>query len=126
MDIPASDAPPASAATAQSRTEEVLAKVVGSAKVESAAAQDQATAPAEEAAPASTAQVGDEAKLRKELRNAIATAWTHVPPETRASILTREFAKGSLPELTTEQLQYFLEETPRLLEEAGCAVGSDE
>ena len=121
MDIPVDESgetPP----PAPTRTEQVLNKM----RTVTATVNVPEDAPpvAQEAAQTTEPTV-NEAQLRKDLRKAIGTAWQHVPAEKRSEVLTREFAKGTLLDLTTDQLNVFLEDTPRLLEEIGAEAPAE-
>lgn len=106
MDIPVTETP--ATEPSQSRTETVRAKILGSATVEPAAAAEPEDVVATETA-------DDEKVKRRDLRRAIGESWQHVSEPIRQAVLTREYAKGSLLDLTTSQLEDFLARTPDLL-----------
>jgi hypothetical protein len=129
MDIPAEAAAAPDAPAAATRTQEVLAKVVGSATVDTpkdvagSAGAGGNEAPAggtdsgrsEFAATAATLTAEEEKQKARDLRNGIARAWQHIDPAARAAVLSREYAKSALTDLNVSQLSDFLERTPSLL-----------
>jgi hypothetical protein len=123
MDIPAGD-PGQPTPREGTRTEQVMAKVVGAARVEAAAPGAEppgaATEP-QDALPAAAAE-GEEKVSARELRNAIGRAWKNVSADVKNAILNREYAKTSLLDLSIGQLEDFLERTPELIPAPAAAT----
>jgi len=118
MDIPATDTAATAAAT-QSRTDQVKAKILGTAAVDDVPAasetiEHEPAAPSGATPPAAAPGADDKVKAR-EYRIAIGKAWNHVAEVDRKAILMREYAKSTLLDLTTGQLEDFLARTPELL-----------
>jgi hypothetical protein len=127
MDIPDGEKLPTQAAAAATRTDSILAKVVGESPAAAAAAPTTTVPTEEQGAP--EAQIRDEAagkeaeasaraddvQKHRELRNAIARAWQAVDPSARATVLAREYAKSALTDLNIEQLEDFLARSPELI-----------